>query len=115
MDQTDVKAITISGSGVTPFTSGGTSQVFTSSGRLKGFWVLPGQVENCYIELYDGTSTSDPLVLKIGSGKASGNDALGSGGMIFPQNGIRFHSGLFLRCLAITTDGSFQAITLFYD
>ena len=106
-----------------PFTSGGTRQVLGGSpvraGRLKGWWVLTfydsaGPEGSCFIDLFDGTSVSDPLITRIGVGRSGIDDFHSQATYRVPGNGLRFDDGIFLKCTPITTSGTFYQVTLFY-
>ena len=107
-----------------PFTSGGTQQLVGGAGdnsvggRIKGWWILCNAETPdgaCFIDLHDGSSTSDPIIVRIGVGKGGHDYFQTQAAMEMPGNGLRFVNGIFLKCTPIAEDGTFYQIELFYQ
>lgn len=71
-------------------TVGGSSyQVVTGEGTLNQLLLRPNGVSGAIVSLYDGTSTSDPLIYTL--------PALGTGDSFNTYYGLRFKKGLFIN------------------
>ena len=108
----------------TPFTSGGTQQLVGGSGanatggRIKGWWILLNYDSPrgaCFIDLHDGSSTSDRLIVRIGCAIGGHDDYQNTAQMELPGNGLRFSEGILLKCTPIATNGTFFQIELYYQ